>query len=76
MAYLDFAGDAKEVRAFLPKLENLPHNLLPLIAFSMSKSYTMYGMRCGALLCMSPDKAIVDEFKPVSYTHLASISTP
>ena len=66
VAYLDFAGDAKEVRAFLPKLENLPHNLLPLIAFSMSKSYTMYGMRCGALLCMSPDKAIVDEFKLVN----------
>jgi len=66
VAYLDFAGDAKEVRAFLPKLENLPHNLLPLIAFSMSKSYTMYGMRCGALLCMSLDKAIVDEFKLVN----------
>ena len=26
----------------------------------------MYGMRCGALLCMSLDKAIVDEFKLVN----------
>jgi aromatic-amino-acid transaminase len=66
VAYLDFAGDAKEVRAFLPKLEQLPDNLLPLIAFSMSKSYTMYGMRCGALLCLSSNKAIVDEFKVVN----------
>ncbi|MGI6733269.1 MAG: pyridoxal phosphate-dependent aminotransferase [Anaerovoracaceae bacterium] len=66
IAYLDFAGDAKEARAFFPKLENLPDNLLPLIAFSMSKSYTMYGMRCGALLCLSPNKAIADEFKLVN----------
>ncbi len=66
VAYLDFAGDAEEVRAFLPKLDNLPDNLLPLIAFSMSKSYTMYGMRSGALLCLSPNKDIADEFKAVN----------
>lgn len=65
-AYLDFAGDPNESRAFLPKLQGLPENLLPLIAFSMSKSFTMYGMRGGALICMSPDKEIVDEFKLVN----------
>lgn len=66
VAYLDFAGDAKDARAFLPKLENLSENLLPLIAFSMSKSYTMYGMRSGALMCLSPNKDITDEFKAVN----------
>lgn len=66
VAYIDFAGDAKEYRAFLPKLEGLPENILPLIAFSMSKSYTLYGMRGGALICMSPNKAITDEFKIVN----------
>ncbi|GAB1476146.1 aminotransferase class I/II-fold pyridoxal phosphate-dependent enzyme [Bacillota bacterium] len=66
VAYLDFAGDAKEARAFLPKLESLPENLLPLIAFSMSKSYTLYGMRSGSLICLSPNKAITDEFKLVN----------
>ncbi len=66
IAYLDFAGDAHAERAFLPKLENLPENLLPLIAFSMSKSYTMYGMRSGALLCLSANKDIADEFKLVN----------
>ncbi|MDD3349627.1 MAG: aminotransferase class I/II-fold pyridoxal phosphate-dependent enzyme [Eubacteriales bacterium] len=65
-AYLDFAGDAKEFREFLPKLENLPDNLLPLIAYSMSKSFTLYGMRGGALICLSPNKAITDEFKMVN----------
>jgi aromatic-amino-acid transaminase len=66
IAYIDFAGDPEEVRAFLPKLEHLPGNILPLIAFSMSKSYTMYGMRSGALLCLSSNKEIADEFKIVN----------
>lgn len=65
-AYIDFAGDAKKCRAFLPKLEGLPENLLPLVAFSMSKSYTLYGMRGGALICMSPNKDITAEFKLVN----------
>ncbi|MDD2215065.1 MAG: aminotransferase class I/II-fold pyridoxal phosphate-dependent enzyme [Eubacteriales bacterium] len=65
-AYLDFAGDAKMSRAFLPKLDGLPENLLPLIAFSMSKSFTLYGMRGGALICLSPNKEITNEFKLVN----------
>lgn len=63
IAYLDFSGDAEEYRAFFPKLSGLPHNVLPLIAFSASKGFTMYGMRCGALLCLAPTKEIAEEFK-------------
>lgn len=65
IAYLDFAGDPKEYRSFFKKLENPPANMLPLIAFSASKGYTMYGMRLGALLCMAPDETIAKEFKDV-----------
>lgn len=63
IAYLDFAGDAHEYRGFLKKLTGLPHNILPLIAFSASKGFTMYGMRCGALLCMAPTPELAGEFK-------------
>lgn len=63
IAYLDFAGDAIEYRRFLKKLVGLPHNILPLIAFSASKGFTMYGMRCGALLCMAPTAELAKEFK-------------
>ena len=66
VAYIDFAGDAAEHRAFLPKLNDLPENLLPLIAFSMSKSFTLYGMRGGALICLSPNSEIAEEFKLVN----------
>lgn len=63
IAYLDFAGDPKEYRCFLKKLVGLPHHILPLIAFSASKGFTMYGMRCGALLCMAPTPELAKEFK-------------
>ncbi|NLY71582.1 MAG: aminotransferase class I/II-fold pyridoxal phosphate-dependent enzyme, partial [Clostridiales bacterium] len=66
IAYIDFAGDAKKSREFIPKLTNLPDNILPLICYSMSKSFTLYGMRGGALICMSPNKQITDEFKLVN----------
>lgn len=65
IAYLDFSGDAREYRFFFKKLAGLPANILPLIAFSASKGYTMYGMRCGALLCMAPSASIAKEFKDV-----------
>lgn len=65
IAYLDFAGDAKEVRFFLKKLVGLQENILPMIGFSASKGYTMYGMRCGALMCMAPTAEIAQEFKNV-----------
>lgn len=65
IAYLDFAGDAREYRRFFKKLENPPANMLPLIAFSASKGYTMYGMRLGALICMAKNRETAKEFKDV-----------
>lgn len=64
-AYIDFAGDEEEYRIFLPKLEELPANVLPIIAYSLSKTYTLYGTRCGAMICMAKTKEIADEFRRV-----------
>ncbi|MCL1982025.1 MAG: aminotransferase class I/II-fold pyridoxal phosphate-dependent enzyme [Clostridiales bacterium] len=61
-AYIDFAGDAEECRSFLPKLEKLPENILPVIAYSLSKTFTLYGMRSGAMMCLTQNKGIADEF--------------
>ncbi len=65
VAYLDYAGDEEEYRKFFPLLEDLPSNILVVIAYSLSKSCTMYGMRSGAMICMTGDKEIADEFKTV-----------
>lgn len=64
-AYIDFAGDEEEYRRFLPKLEELPENVLPIIAYSLSKTYTLYGTRCGAMICIAKTKEIADEFRRV-----------
>ncbi len=64
-AYIDFAGDEEECRKFLPKLEEMPENVLPVIAYSLSKTFTLYGTRCGAMICIAKTKAIADEFNSV-----------
>lgn len=65
VAYLDFAGDEEEHRKFFPLLDDFPPNILVVVAYSLSKSCTMYGMRSGAMICMTQDKEIADEFKTV-----------
>ena len=63
VAYIEFAGDSEKYRSFFPILEELPETVLPLIAHSLSKTYTLYGMRCGALICMAKTKEVADEFR-------------
>ena len=64
-AYIDFAGDEMKYREFLPVLSKLHKNILPLMAYSMSKTFTLYGMRCGALICIAPTEEVAAEFKRV-----------
>ena len=62
-AYIDFAGDEEEYRSFFKKIELLEENVLPLVAYSASKTLTLYGMRTGALVCMAPTAEIAEEFR-------------
>lgn len=62
LAYIDFAGEGEEGRGFMKRLTGLPHNVLTLYAFSASKSYTMYGLRNGAIICVAPTEDIAKEF--------------
>ena len=62
VAYIDFAGEEKDTRAFLPVLEKLDENILPVLAYSTSKTFTFYGFRCGAMICMAPTEEILNEF--------------
>ncbi|SDY62939.1 pyridoxal phosphate-dependent aminotransferase [Tindallia californiensis] len=62
IAYIDFAGDMKTSRGFMKQFENLPESILVLVGYSMSKAFTFYGLRCGALLCLSSSEEIADEF--------------
>lgn len=64
-AYADFAGDEGDSRSFFPILETLNEGVLPIIAHSLSKAYTLYGLRCGAMICLAKTKEIAEEFKKV-----------
>jgi aromatic-amino-acid transaminase len=66
VAYIDFAGDEDKSRVLFDHLENLNAGVLPLIAYSASKTFTLYGLRCGALVCMAPNGEIAAEFKRVN----------
>ncbi|MBR2179359.1 MAG: aminotransferase class I/II-fold pyridoxal phosphate-dependent enzyme [Selenomonadaceae bacterium] len=66
IAYIDFGGEKNAVRRFMTKFSSLPSNIMTLFSFSMSKSFTMYGQRTGALIAVSSSKEVIDEFKEVS----------
>jgi len=64
-AYIDFAGESMKYRTFLPIIDSMPQNVLPIIGHSLSKAYTMYGLRAGAMICMAHTKEEAEEFRMV-----------
>lgn len=64
IAYIDFAEP--ESRRFFQLFNNLPENFLVLVAFSMSKGYTMYGYRLGCLLCVTSSKQEAEDFVKIN----------
>ncbi|MBP2635695.1 MAG: tyrB [Firmicutes bacterium] len=66
IAYIDYAGEKNECRTFMKKFSNLPDNVLIILAFSMSKSYTMYGQRTGAMIGVSSNKDVIKEFADIN----------
>ena len=75
IAYIDYAGEKNESRKFLKQFSNLPANILGILAFSMSKGYTMYGQRTGAMIGISSDKNVIKEFAEINqYTSRATWS--
>lgn len=75
VAYIDYAGEKEEVRKIFKKLSNLPANILAIIGYSMSKGFTMYGQRTGAMIGVSSDKDVIEEFAAINqYTSRATWS--
>ena len=75
IAYIDYAGEKNATRRFMKKFSNLPENILVMFAFSMSKGYTAYGQRTGALVAVSSSQDVITEFKEINkYTSRATWS--
>ncbi|HHX96184.1 MAG TPA: aminotransferase class I/II-fold pyridoxal phosphate-dependent enzyme [Clostridia bacterium] len=66
LAYLDYAGTKEETRSFMRLFSDLPESILITMAFSMSKSYLIYGLRSGALIGLSSSEKVIAEFYRVN----------
>ena len=74
VAYIEFAGDGSQ-KKFFEKFGSLPSNILTTVAYSMSKSYTAYGLRAGACIIVSSKKEIADSvFDSMKHSNRANWS--
>ncbi len=75
VAYLDYGGDKDAVRRVFGALDNLPDKVLAIVQYSMSKGFTMYGQRVGAMICVANTPEAAQEFYDVNqYTSRATWS--
>lgn len=66
VAYIDYAGEPDEIRRFYEVIDNLRANILPIIAYSASKTFTLYGARNAAMICLAHSPEVADEFGKVN----------
>ena len=66
IAYIEYSGTKDETRGFMEKFAHLPENVFVMFAFSMSKGYTLYGQRTGAIVGLSASRAVIEEFSDVN----------
>ncbi|WP_163470294.1 pyridoxal phosphate-dependent aminotransferase [Fusobacterium sp. IOR10] len=63
IAYIDYDFRGKELsRKHFSLFANLPKNIFVILAYSMSKSFTCYGLRSGAQIAISSSQEIMEEF--------------
>lgn len=66
VAYLDYSGEKQECRKFFKVFGGLPKNILVVCAYTLSKGFTMYGQRMGAMIGISSDKDVIKEFVDIN----------
>lgn len=62
IAYMDFAHDAMETRKYMELFNDNSENFLVVLAFSISKTLTAYGLRTGAQVAISTSREVIEEF--------------
>lgn len=66
VAYLDYSGEKQECRKFFKVFGGLPKNILVVCAYTLSKGFTMYGQRMGAMIGITSDKDVIREFVDIN----------
>lgn len=60
IAYLDYTYDLKKGREYLKLFNEIGTNTMVIIAFSLSKTFTSYGLRTGADIILARNREDVD----------------
>ena len=72
VSYVDYCMNPSWKDHFL-KYKNLTENVMVVIAFSLSKTFTAYGMRVGAMVAISNNEEELSKFKDASIYSARSI---
>lgn len=65
IAYIDFSYRKKQARDYMENFNDISDGVVVCIAFSISKSMTSYGLRCGAVIILAQKEEAVHEMKVV-----------
>ena len=65
IAYIDFSYQQEKVKEYMNCFDSISDNVVVVIAFSLSKSMTSYGLRCGAAIILAQKEQAVQEVKIV-----------
>ncbi len=65
IAYIDFAYNGSDAKKYFSCFDAISDNVAVVVAFSISKSLTSYGLRCGAAILLGKTPEVVDELKVV-----------
>lgn len=62
IAYMDYAYKGIESRKYMELFNENTDNFLVILAFSLSKSLTAYGLRCGAQVAITNSNGTLEDF--------------
>lgn len=65
IAYIDYSYRGFEAKKYFKNFDEISENVAIVVAFSISKSMTAYGLRCGAAILLGKTEAVVNELKVV-----------
>ncbi len=65
IAYIDFSYRGTDAKTYFKHFDAIGDNVAVVVAFSLSKSMTSYGLRCGAAILLAKEADAVEELKIV-----------
>lgn len=63
VAYMDFCYDLDQAKQYMRLFDQFKEHVLVLVAYSCSKSLSMYGMRLGAAILIGEETAVEDTMR-------------